>query len=203
MIQTRTVDLHAGNEKRLIAEAVQKSIDLLQLSSDTFLDVRNNCVSCHHQNLPVLAIGWARDRGFHFRKASTDRMLERQVASWMPRVGRSFELDSPYPVPPTFLGYGMWMFADLGYRPDELTRAVSWYLAATQQPDGHWVAGMLRLPRGGDVFQAMALAMRSLQLYPLPGREQELAERIGRAAAAGLNRPNPVPMKTCSIGRWA
>ena len=180
-IQTRTVDLHAGNETRLIAEAVQKSIDLLQLSSDTFLDVRNNCVSCHHQNLPGVAIGWARDRGFHFRKASTDRVLERQVASWMPRVGRSFELDSPYPVPPTFLGYGMWMFAELGYRPDELTRAVSWYLAATQQPDGHWVAGMLRPPLGGDSFQATALAMRSLQLYPLPGREQELAERIGRA----------------------
>jgi ankyrin repeat protein len=180
-MQTRTVDLHAGNETRLIADAVQKSIDLLQLSSDTFLDVRNNCVSCHHQNLPGVAIGWARDRGFPFRKASTDRVLERQVASWVPRVGRSFELDSPYPVPPTFLGYGMWMFAELGYRPDELTRAVSWYLAATQQPDGHWVAGMLRPPLGGDTFQATALAMRSLQLYPLAGREQELAERIGRA----------------------
>lgn len=180
-IQTRTVDLHAGNETRLIVEAVQKSISLLQLSSDTFLDVRNNCVSCHHQNLPGVAIGWARDRGFPFRKASTDRVLERQVASWMPRVARSFELDSPYPVPPTFLGYGMWMFAELGYRPDELTRAVSWYLAATQQPDGHWVAGMLRPPLGGDVFQATALAMRSLQLYPLAGREQELAERISRA----------------------
>lgn len=180
-IQTRTVDLNAGNETRLIAEAVQKSIDLLQLSSDTFLDERNNCVSCHHQNLPGVAIGWARDRGFHFRKASTDRVLERQVASWLPRVGRSFELDSPYPVPPTFLGYGMWMFAELGYRPDDLTRAVSWYLAATQQPDGHWVGGMLRPPLGGDAFQATALAMRSLQLYPLPGREQELAERIKRA----------------------
>jgi ankyrin repeat protein len=180
-IQPRPLDLHAGNQTRLIAEAVQKSIDLLQLSSDTFLDVRNNCVSCHHQNLPGVAIGWARDRGFHFRKASTDRVLERQVASWLPRVGRSFELDSPYPVPPTFLGYGMWMFAELGYRPDELTRAVTWYLAATQQSDGHWVAGMLRPPLGGDVFQATALAMRSLQLYPLPGREQELAERIGRA----------------------
>ena len=68
------------------------------------------------------------------------------------------------------------MFAELGYRPDELTRAVSWYLAATQQPDGHWVAGMLRPPLGGDVFQATALAMRSLQLYPLPGRERELAD---------------------------
>ena len=93
--------------------------------------------------------------------------------------------DSPYPVPPTFLGYGMRMFAELGYRPDELTRAVSWYLAATQQPDGHWVAGMLRPPLGGDSFQATALAMRSLaDFFPLPGREQELAERIGRARAA-------------------
>jgi hypothetical protein len=75
----------------------------------------------------------------------------------------------------------MWGFAELGYRPDELTRAISWYLAATQQPDGRWVPGMLRPPLGGDEILATTLAMRSLQFYPLSGRERETAERIDRA----------------------
>ncbi len=75
----------------------------------------------------------------------------------------------------------MWSFAELGHRPDELTRAVSWYLAATQQPDGRWVPGMLRPPLGGNEILSTMLGMRSLQLYPLSGREEETAERIGRA----------------------
>jgi mono/diheme cytochrome c family protein len=75
----------------------------------------------------------------------------------------------------------MWSFAELGYRPDELTQAVSWYLSTTQQPDGRWVPGMLRPPLGGNEIQATMLAMRSLQLYPLPGRARETAEQVGRA----------------------
>jgi ankyrin repeat protein len=180
-IPSQPIDLNDTSRVRRITQAVQKSIDLLQRSSDTFLNVRNNCVSCHHQNLPGVAIAWARDRGFPVRQATISRMMERQVQSWSPRIERAYELDSPFPVPPSFLGWGMWSFAELGYRPDELTQAVSWYLAATQQPDGRWVPGMLRPPLGGNAIQATMLAMRSLQLYPLPGRAQETAEQIGRA----------------------
>jgi N-acyl-D-amino-acid deacylase len=180
-IPQRPINLHGDNRVQSIAQAVQTSINLLQLSSDTFLEIRRDCVSCHHQNLPGVALAWARDRGFSVRQTSINRMIERQVQSWQPRIDRAYQLDSPFPVPAQFLGYGMWSFAELGYRPDELTRAVSWYLAATQQPDGHWVAGMLRPPLGVNEIGATMLAMRSLQLYPLTGREQETAERIDRA----------------------
>ncbi len=180
-IPVRSIERLGVSQAQLIIHAVQKSIDLLQLSSDTFLDIRSNCVSCNHQNLPGVAIAWARDRGFHVRQESINRMIQRQIKSWEPRVDRAYQLDSPYPVPPRFLGWGMWSFAELGYRPDELTRAVSWYLAAIQQPDGRWVPGMLRPPLGGNEILATTLAMRSLQLYPLSGRENETAERIDRA----------------------
>ena len=180
-IPSRSIDRLDAQRSQMITQAVQKSIDLLQLSSDTFLDVRSNCVSCHHQNLPGVAIGWARDRGFHVRQASIDRMIERQVKSWQPRIDRAYQLDSPFPVPPRFLGWGIWSFAELGYRPDELTQAVSWYLAATQQPDGRWVPGMLRPPLGGNEILATALALRALQFYPPSGREQETSEHISRA----------------------
>jgi ankyrin repeat protein/mono/diheme cytochrome c family protein len=180
-IPLRPIDLDGPNRERLIGQSVQKGIDLLQRSSDTFLDVRSNCVSCHHQNLPGVAIAWARDRGFPVRQATIDRMMERQVQSWAPRVDRAYELDSPFPVPPSFLGWGMWSFAELGYRPDALTQAVSWYLESTQQSDGRWVPGMLRPPLGGDEIQATMLAMRSLQLYPLPGRAHDTLEHVARA----------------------
>ena len=92
--------MDGDNLATLITESVQKSVDLLQLSSDTFLDVRSNCVSCHHQNLPGVAIAWARDRGFHVQQESMSRMVQRQVQSWEPRIDRAYELDSPFPVSP-------------------------------------------------------------------------------------------------------
>lgn len=180
-IPSRDVPPDGDELRQLLVDSVQKSIDLLQLSSNTFLDVRNNCVSCHHQNLPGVAIGWARDRGFHVSEATIERMLERQVASWEDRIERAYEMDSPFPVPPRFLGWGMWSFSELGYRPDELTRAVSWYLSATQQQDGRWAPGMLRPPLGGNGIVGTMLALRALQLYPLPGREREMADRVDRA----------------------
>ena len=179
-VPARTIDLHGDNKARLIVQSVQRSVDLLQRSSEKFLDVRSNCVSCHHQNLPGVAIAWVREHGFSVRQATLDRMLESQVENWWPRIERAYEFDSPFPVPPRFLGYGMWSFAELGYRPDELTRGVSWYLASTQQPDGRWVSGMLRPPLEGDEILATMLAMRSLQFYPLPGRERETEHCIER-----------------------
>ena len=56
-----------------------------------------------------------------------------------------------------------------------------WYLAAIQHPDGHWSPGMLRPPLGGAEIVATVLAMRSLQLYPLEGQEQQTAARVARA----------------------
>ena len=94
-IPARSIQHHGVSQSQLIIQAVQKSIDLLQLSSDTFLDIRRNCVSCHHQNLPGVAIAWARDRGFHVRQSSINRMVQRQAKSWEPRVDRAYQLDAP------------------------------------------------------------------------------------------------------------
>jgi len=180
-IPSRAVPSGGSERTQMIVDSVQKSVDLLQLSSDTFLEERRNCVSCHHQNLPGVAFSWARDRGFHVSQETVDRMLQRQVAGWEDRIDRTYEMDSPFPVPPRFLGWGMWSFAELGYRPDELTRAVSWYLAALQQPDGRWTRSFLRPPMGGNEIVGTMLALRTLQLYPVPGRETEMAERVERA----------------------
>ena len=183
-IQTRTVDLQAGNETWLIAEAVQKSIDLLQLSSDTFLDVR--------EQLRFLPSSESAGRGdwlgtrprFSVPKSvygSGARTPGLRVGcpAWADRS----ELDSPYPVPPTFLGYGMWMFAELGYRPDELTRAVSGIRPPRNSRTAtgsqacfvrRWEVTYFK-PR---LWRCGRSALSSARTW------QELAERIGRARLA-------------------
>jgi ankyrin repeat protein/mono/diheme cytochrome c family protein len=178
---SRNIELTDENTTRLIGGAIRKSIELLQHSSDVFLEKRENCISCHHQNMPAVAIGWARDRGFEVDEESIGRMIERQHRSWAPRIGRAYEVDRPVPVAPRFIGYGLIGFSALSYTRDDVTDAMVWYLAAIQQPDGYWIPGMLRPPQGGAEIVATVLAMRSLQLYPLEGRDDVFAARVARA----------------------
>ena len=180
-IPKREIVFNAASRQQLLKKSIKKSISLLQHSSDVFLKNRESCVSCHHQNLPAIAIGWARDRGFQVNDDSNQRMIDGQLKSWRPRIDRAYQMDRPVPVAPRFIGYGLLGFAALGYPQDEVTDAMVWYLANLQQPDGHWVPGMLRPPLGGAEIGATVLAMRSLQLYPLEGRDNETAKQVERA----------------------
>jgi ankyrin repeat protein len=177
----RDMNLNDENRAGQVKTAIEKSLGLMQHSSDAFLKVRRGCVSCHHQNLPAVAIGWARDRGFAVDAASVELMVERQQTSWSRRLNAVYEMDNPYPVPPQFLGYGLWGFSALGIAGDTLTDATTWYLAATQQPDGHWNAGFSRPPLGDGDILSTVLAMRSLQLYPPPSMREAMHARVERA----------------------
>lgn len=179
----RNVNLHAGVEQSMLRETASRSIALLQHSSDEFFEHRK-CVSCHHHNLPAVALGWARDRGVPINEASIDRMLQRHAEDRTGAgfINRCYQLANPSPVPPRLLGYRLWGDAALGLPPSPESEAAVWYFAAMQHPDGHWRSGSVRPPMGdGDVL-ATALVLQALQLYPIAGRESELQERISRAA---------------------
>ncbi len=183
-IPRRSVNLHAGNQQRLLVESVGKGIALLQDSSDVFLEERKTCVSCHHQNLPAVAIGWARDRGLPIDEASLGRLIRRQTGQrgGTTFLNRCYQLDEPAPVPPRFFGYALWGLSALGHAATETIQATVWYLAATQKPNGSWTSGVLRPPMGDGDFTATVLAMQALQLYPIAGRTGEFRQRIERAA---------------------
>ena len=105
-IPVRAITVDPSDLQPLLTGRLQQSISLLQHSSDVFLAKRKNCVSCHHQNLPSIAIGWARDRGLSVDDASIKRMVQGQLRSWRPRIERAYQMDRPVPVAPRFIGYG-------------------------------------------------------------------------------------------------
>ena len=117
-IPDRNVSIHAGNRAGRFEEAIRRSLDLLLASSDTFLKNRETCVSCHHQNLPGVAVAWARDRGFRIDQGSLRRMMERRASDWSRRIDAMYQMDRHVPVPPEFLGYGLFGFGEIG-RPAE------------------------------------------------------------------------------------
>jgi squalene cyclase len=71
--------------------------------------------------------------------------------------------------------------SEQGYRPDALTDAIVHNLANRQNNDGSWTLWAPRPPIEYGDIKATALIVRSLQLYPLPGRRAEFDARIRKA----------------------
>jgi hypothetical protein len=169
-----------------IRASVQRAIEALQRGSEGFLNNRsvrgNGCVSCHHQTQPAVAFGWGRQRGYALDEAALGHQFETQLKQWRTRIEGSFNMRRPQPDAPVLLGYGLDALAAFRYPNDELTEAMVWYLHETQDPAGFWSAEDHRPPMEDGEIQGTALAIRALQVYPLPGREDESISRRVRAA---------------------
>jgi len=172
--------------KSKVRDAIRKSVNALEVTSSAFLDSnlakRDNCVTCHQQTIPAIAFGQAQRQGFSLDAAVQKKQLDAQLASWVGNRTNAFELDEPQADAPVNLGWGLYGLAAVGYKPDALTDAMVWYLAATQEKGGFWKSDDFRPPIEDGSIGATALALHALQLFPIRGREKEMEIRISKAA---------------------
>ena len=193
-----------------VRDAIQRSVDALEVSSSVFLDSalakRDNCVTCHQQTIPAIAFGQAQRQGFSLDAAVLKKQLDAQLASWVPSSTNSYELDEPQADAPVNLGWGLYGLAAVGYKPDALTDAMVWYLAATQEKDGSWRCDDFRPPIEDGQVGATVIALHALQIYPIRGREKEMETRISKAAdwlaKAEAGTPNRLAFKLLGLG-WS
>jgi hypothetical protein len=87
------------------------------------------------------------------------------------------------------LGYTLMGMAAGGYQADALTDSHIHYLTIYQYPDGAWRTTSYRPPSEYSPFATTAVVLRSMRLYPLPGRRQEFEERFARAKKWLLTNP--------------
>lgn len=184
-IPKRVVPDDSAARERMLRERTQRALDLLQHSSDGFLEngfvKQTGCVSCHHQTLPAVAFARARERGFRVDEASLARQLIVQQKGWSKGRDRSYEMRAPQPAPAAVIGYGLHGLHALRYQPDSLTAAMAWYLAETQLPDGSWPDYDVRPPMEEGQVVGTALTLKAVQLYPPAYQTQPLQERIAKA----------------------
>jgi Planctomycete cytochrome C len=166
---------------------VQRAIDVLQRGSDGFLASglakQQKCVSCHHQTLPAVAYGRARERGFRVDEASLARQLLAQHASLSRSRDAAYEMFEPGPDSPASLGYGLIGLKSLGYAPDEVTEAMVWYLAHAQFADGSFPAFDRRPPLEEGRMIGAAFAVGGLRQYPQPLKAVDLERTFAKARA--------------------
>lgn len=194
-VPDRPVPATADARVALIRERMQATLDVLQLSSDTFLDngfvQTANCTSCHGQDLPPRAYELARARGFRINDASLGKQLVAQTSRWAERAERGRQMLPPVPGSPVSIAYGLFGLRASGHPADEMTDAMVRYLLRTQKADGHWNDFTRRPPMEDGSMIATAWVPLALRDYAPAGFERIAAEANARTVQ-WLARQTPV-----------
>jgi ankyrin repeat protein len=179
-----------------IRGAVEVSLPLLQTSAATFQEkVGGTCYSCHHQSLPAMAVGVARDRGFpvdqHQARKQYDFVLDLvmkggEPAAKMLQNGKDRaaqeELERQFPGGDIHLGYGLLGIAAWDRKPHRAAGTLALVLAQRQRKEGRWGSECsVRPPAENSDFTATALAVRALGDFAPKERAKEIAPRLARA----------------------
>jgi ankyrin repeat protein len=162
-----------------VEAAVKKILPLLETSGEAVFKSRG-CVSCHNNSLPAMTVALARKKGFAVNEAQAKKELGFAVSTDMPYL-EPMRLGSTIGGGSDTLGYTLMGMAAAGYPADALTDAHIHYLSIYQLGDGSWRTTSYRPPEEYGAFTTTAVVLRSIKLYPIPGRREEFQDRIARA----------------------
>lgn len=149
----------AGRQK--IVAAVERGIALVEKSARSY-PTHRKCFACHHQTLPLLALGEARQARLQIDEKLPGEILEFVVASFR---GKIDDLTAGENIGGKGLtvGYGAWTLRLANRPPDDLTRAMTTYLIKTQADDGHWDLHSIRPPAEESLVMCTVLAAYELK----------------------------------------
>lgn len=166
-----------ASDAPMIKESVERAIALLQKSGPQFVKV-SGCSSCHHQSLPQMTIGMARERGFAVDEQISQQQVKAVMAMFRPMRQSMLDGSNKFPNPPISMSYALVGLAAEGYAPDETTEAMAHLVSTQQRPDGSFPILAARPPLENSLFTSAALSLRALQLYgKQPDRHVDLARK--------------------------
>jgi ankyrin repeat protein len=163
-------------------EAVARAIARLQAAGPAFSN-RTRCNSCHNQNLPGIAINAAAKRGVEVDQALANHSFDVTQQDWRGRRELALLGDTNRPSFQPNVEYGLLELAETGAEPTPATDAMVLGLSERQSADGSWPGVLdIRPPLSTTVIASTALALRGVHEFSPPGRREEMAARVARAA---------------------
>jgi hypothetical protein len=174
--------LHRPKVTPTSAEAIRKSLPLLQRSSAEFLK-QSGCIGCHHQPIAAQAVRAVKAAGIAIDEAAAREQHKAMRLEWtslLEELRQGIEKGGTTDRLTQSL-LGLWAYEP---QPDAVTDTVVADIASAQMPDGSWhFGGVSRPPINESEIGRTAQALRVLRLYTLPGRKAEFDERIARGRA--------------------
>jgi N-acyl-D-amino-acid deacylase len=171
-----------------LRSAVGKALPPIQQSQAVW-DTKQDCASCHHQFLPIVAFKLALDRGIAFGNKAASAVTAKTFAPLKDideAVQQTYFIDVPAVA--TYLVAAH----EAGVRPSLTTAANAQFVAGYQRPDGSWRPMDNRPPQSHSPVISTAYCLRALQLYMPDSRKAETNERIGKARE-WLLKSQPAP----------
>ena len=163
------------------AEAIQRSLPLLQKSDATFLRIAG-CVSCHNNSMTAETVAAARRHGFAVNEEIATRQLRRiseYIEDWRERNLQGVGIPGLHDtMSPILIG-----LAAERHPPDGATDAMARFIDRQQDPDGHWATFAYRPPLEYGDIQMTATAVRALKDYAPEHMRSRIDADIARAAA--------------------
>lgn len=174
-VKPPAVAAHETQARRSPAEAVTQALAMAEKQSYNFIRI-GGCNSCHSQDLPSAALGFARSRGI-----ATPQSIPQLPQSMMPPPDRVVDLGI-VSAPST-----AWELVDFGMNgvpKTPYTDAAVRVILAMQTTEGNWSASESRRPpMSAGEFQAAAVCIYAIAHYAPEGHSAEAASAIRRAVA--------------------
>ncbi len=166
--------------ERDVRTAVESGLEVLQKSGPEFVK-KSGCISCHHQSTVAMAVGIAKQRGFHYNEEIASQQQKSVIAMFKPARPILLEASDVIPDMPLTGGYSLLGLAAEKSGADSTTDAMVRNIAAKQAIDGSWTGWSPRPPIEYGDIRSTAIAIRALQLYVPDGRRAEYEARVARA----------------------
>jgi len=162
--------------------SLSRSVSLL-LPPASIVFRNRGCITCHSQSMPQQVAAAARAKGIATNEDLANNNLKQMLAVFKPAAEAAMQGDEPAGRALT-IGYIMMALADEHHPLDKITAPFTHLVAASQMPDGSWIdEGISRPPMEHSEISITAMAVRTLTLYPIAGRKEQLAETLQRARA--------------------
>lgn len=160
-----------------VRDSVLKSVRLLQSVQSQW---KQDCFSCHHQMLPVMALQAAREAGVPVDESVASKTDER---TFMPAASVDTAVQDSFLIDPA-LSTGSFLVAahSAGVELALPLQIQAYRLGRHQRQDGHWTTFDARPPSSYSFFTSTAIAARALSLSSHPSTASERDESLRRAS---------------------
>jgi ankyrin repeat protein len=139
---------------------------------------QRGCITCHNQTMPAMVAVAARQKGIAVNEELEQRNLREMLAVYRPAADEAMQGTRPAGEALT-VGYIMMALAAEKQPLNNVTSAFTHVVSAFQMEDGSWLGnGISRPPLEDSSVSHTAMAVRTLTLFPIPGREKRLRENL-------------------------
>ncbi|MEZ5357098.1 MAG: ankyrin repeat domain-containing protein [Bryobacteraceae bacterium] len=156
---------------------------------------KQQCISCHNQTLPMMALASARRRGIAVNE-DVARSHSAKVFALMSSIDTAVQAN--FLIDPAMgEGYALMAAHAAGVEPSLTTAIYANRIANWQRADGHWPTFDNRPPHSASAITATAVASRAVALY-MPAEKMAARRSTLAAAAAWLAKQHPTSTEDLS-----